>query len=88
MFVPSAKYSHNINSWCEKALTLQAVYQMQVDLGARLVICMCSCGMLVSILVIIAKPTSSGLLPVLHIFNVRILQAGHWAGLHVVDDIL
>ena len=36
LFVPSVKYSH-INCWCEKALTLQAVCQMQVDLGARLV---------------------------------------------------
>ena len=43
LFVPYVKYSH-INGWCEKALTLQAVCQMQVDLGARLVICMCSCG--------------------------------------------
>ena len=46
LFVPYIKHSH-INCWCEKALTLQAVCQMQVDLGARLVICMCSCGMLV-----------------------------------------
>jgi len=53
LFVPSVKYSHNINSWCEKALTLQAVYQMQVDLGTRLVICVCSCGMLVIFLLII-----------------------------------
>ena len=42
LFVPYVKYSHII-CWCEKALTLQAVCQMQVDLGARLVICMCSC---------------------------------------------
>ena len=41
LFVPSVKYSHNIYFWRKgvspvQALTLQAVYQMQVDLGARL----------------------------------------------------
>jgi len=64
----NVKYSH-INCWCEKALTLQAVCQMQVDLGARLVICMCSCG-IGYFVVIIAKLTSSCLL--FHIFLVFI----------------
>jgi len=36
LFIPYVKYSH-INCWCEKALILQVVCQMQVDLGARLV---------------------------------------------------
>jgi len=65
LFVPCVKYSHNINVGAKEFL--QAVYQMQADLGTRLIICMCICGMLVNFLVIMAKLNSSCCL-LFHIF--------------------
>ena len=83
LFVPYVKYSH-INCWCEKALTLQAVYQMQLDLGARLVICICAavaCWLFFSY----NSYTNFFLLFIIsYFFSFRILYAGRWAGLHVL----
>jgi len=59
LFVPFVNYSHNINCWCEGVPPgCLIVYQMQVDLGVRLVICMLKLWHVGYFLVIIAKPTS------------------------------
>jgi len=57
---------------------------MQVDLGARLVICAQTAVAFGYFVVIIAKPTSSYCLLFHIFFSFRILYDGRWAGLHVL----